>query len=91
MQLLSGASEDELDKFIILAKGCEGFDVSDRLNEIKCPAVVIGSKADKVFDFKYIAELAEKAGARLKVFEEYGHALYDETPDCLDEIIEFYI
>ncbi len=90
MQLMRGASEDELERFVILAKGCEGFDVYDRLDEIKCPALVIGSKADKVFDFKYIAELAEKVEARMKVFEEYGHAVYDETPDCLNEIIEFF-
>ena len=90
IQLMSGASEDELKRFIILANGCESFNVYNRLNEIKCPVFVIGSKADKVFDFKYIAELAEKLGAEMKVYEQYGHAVYDETPDCLKQIIKFF-
>lgn len=90
LRLMGVASEDELKRFIILAKSCEGFDVYNRLGEIKCPTFVIGSKADKVFDFKYIAELAEKTGAAFKEYEEYGHAVYDETPDCLKEILKFY-
>ncbi len=89
-QVMGGASKEEIERFIILAKGCEGFDVYDRLPEIKCPALVIGSKADKIFNFKYINELAERLNAQMIVYESYGHAVYDETPDCLKNIIEFF-
>lgn len=90
LELMSGASIEELDRFIILANSIEDFDVYDRLNKINCPTLVIGSKADKVFEFKYIVELAERAGAQIISYEEYGHAVYDETPDCLKEIIKFF-
>lgn len=90
MRLLGGASDEDLDRFIILAESCDSFDVYSRLSEIRCPTLVIGSKTDKVFDFKYIAELAEQLGAQFSVYEGYSHALYDETPDCIKEIIEFY-
>ncbi len=90
LELMNGASIEELDRFIILANSIENFDVYDRLNKINCPTLVIGSKADKVFEFKYIVELAERAGAQMISYEEYGHAVYDETPDCLKEIIKFF-
>lgn len=90
VKLISGASEEELKRFIILAKSMDGFDVTDRLGEIRCPTLVIGSKADKVFDYKYVAEVAEKSGALMKTYEGYSHAVYDETPDCLKEVLKFY-
>lgn len=90
VQLMSGAGDEDLKRFVILAKACDGFDVYSGEGKIKCPALVIGSKADAVFEFKYIAEVAEKLGARMKVYDGYGHALYDETPECLNEILKFY-
>lgn len=90
MRFLSGITVQDAKRFVILAKGCEGFDVLDRLGEIKCPILVAGSKADKIFDYKYIAEIAEKTGARMITYENLGHALYDETPDFLGRLKEFF-
>ena len=38
----------ELERFIILAEGAKGFDVSDDLERISCPVLLIGSLDDGV-------------------------------------------
>ena len=43
-------TEAELRRFIILARGIEGFDVSNRVAEIQCPVLAIGVFEDAVLD-----------------------------------------
>jgi pimeloyl-ACP methyl ester carboxylesterase len=89
-ELMGGAGEEDMKRFIILAESFDGFDVSERLGEIRFPVLVIGSKADKIFPFKDIALTAEKAEAKMLVYDNFGHAVYDETPDCLEKVLRFY-
>ena len=84
------ATEDELKRFIVLAKACRGFDVLDRLENIKCPVFVIGSKTDKVFNADDIVLLAKKANAELYLYDGFGHAVYDEAPDFLNRLLAFF-
>lgn len=90
LQVMGGVTSEELERFIILAKSCDGFDISERLCEIKCPVFTAVSKADKVFDYKETVFIAEKTNAELLVYEDYGHALYDEAPRFLDKLTEFF-
>ena len=39
---------EELERFIILSEGMQGFDVSNELDQISCPVLLIGSLDDGV-------------------------------------------
>ncbi len=90
LQMMSGVSEYDFNRFIILAKGCYGFDVYNELERIKCPVYVVGTKADKVFDVNYSVLIAEKTKAKLYLYDDYGHAVYDEAPDFTDRLSAFF-
>lgn len=90
LNMMSGVSEYDYNRFIILAKGCAGFDVYNELENIKCPVYVFGSKADKVFDANENVLIAEKTKAQLYIYDDYGHAVYDEAPDFLERLTVFF-
>ena len=85
-----GATENDLERFAILAKGCEGFDVSASLSSLASPAFVAGSTKDRIFQIGDFLLLAEKTNARLLVYGDYSHALYDEAPDFLEKLLRFF-
>lgn len=89
-ELLINTSDLELERFAVYAKACDGFDLLDELDKINCPIFVIGAENDNVLGAQASVELAEKANARLYMYENYGHAVYDEAPDYLDRIIKFF-
>lgn len=60
---------DELRNFIPRTENMFSFDVTDKLEKIKTESFVIGSKADKVFDYELIKELAEKSHFKSFFFE----------------------
>ncbi|SFK31855.1 hypothetical protein [Succinivibrio dextrinosolvens] len=47
-------TEDELRNFILHTENMFSFDVTDKLEKIKTESFVIGSKADKVFDYELL-------------------------------------
>ena len=75
-ELLINTSDLELERFAVYAKACDGFDLLDELDKITCPIFVIGAENDNVLGAKASVELAEKANARLYMYENYGHAVY---------------
>ena len=89
-KLLTDVNEDELKRFIILAKGIDGFDVYDKLEKIKAPVLVLGADKDLVFSVNSFVELAEKANAELYIYKAYGHAVFDEAPDFKERVLEFF-
>ena len=84
------ASDEKLDKFAILAEALKGFDTYDRLNQIQCETLVMGATGDKMFDYKDQIDMAEKIGCDYYMFEGYSHCVYDEAPDYLDKLEEFF-
>jgi hypothetical protein len=42
-------SDEELQKFIILAESIKYFNIEDKLQNIKCKTLAISSKKDKIF------------------------------------------
>lgn len=84
-----GTPED-CDNFTIFARACDGFNAYDELDKVKCPVLVIGASADETVSVKGSEEIAEKAGCELYVYEGASHAVYDEAPDYLDRILEFF-
>ena len=81
---------EELSRFIILASGLHDFDLSGELSRIQCPVLVIGAGADRIMGADSAPDLAEKLVGDLYVYEEYGHGVYDEAPDYVDRLKQFF-
>lgn len=85
---------EELRRFVILARGIEGFDVSSRVAEIRCPVLAIGVLEDEVLDSDATMEIAEKLDLkpdfRLYLYTGYGHAAFDTAPDYRERIRKFF-
>lgn len=85
---LLGTDED-LKHFIPLAQACEGFDSRQLLSFIKCPVMVVGSNIDNVLTGEGSRELASILKCDLLMYDNYGHAAYDEAPDLHERILAF--
>ena len=91
-QLLKQGTMEDLKRFLILLKSMENFDITNLLNSIKCPTLVICDMNDKIFNYKCSNEIAEKIGFQLCktfLYNQYSHAVYDESPDVLKKVAEF--
>ncbi len=94
--LLAAAAEsvtdEDLRRFVILAEGMKGFDVSGRLPEIACPVLVLGSEDDQVLGAdasRRIADLVTEC--QLYMYDGYGHAAYDTAPDYRERMLRFLV
>jgi pimeloyl-ACP methyl ester carboxylesterase len=89
----AGVTDQDLQRFVILAEGIKGFDLTDRLYGITCPVLVIGSMDDGVLG----ADASEQIAAHLKghtdcelyMYHGYGHAVYDLAPDYKERLLKF--
>lgn len=79
----------DFNRFAILASAIVNFDCYDRLNEIKCPVLVLGGEKDMITTAKASIEIAEKLGCEIYMYPEFGHAAYDEAKDFNGRIYEF--
>ena len=88
-------SQTDLTRFVIMAEGLRGFDMTGRMNEIDCPVLVIGDKDDRVLGpgaSQQIYELLrDHTEAELHMYEGYGHAVYDTAPDYRELMMRFLI
>lgn len=80
-QLETDGTQEEADRFRVLAQACLDFDIYDRLDEIRCPVFVVGSREDHVLSGKASEEIAEKLRCPLYMYDGYSHTVYDEAPD----------
>ena len=70
------------ERFITMGYACLYHDAYEKLEKIQAPTLVIGGALDRTLGRKASEELAEKIpNAELKIYPEYGHALYDEAKD----------
>ena len=79
----------DVKRFVILAKACLTCDTYDILDKIKCPTLVIGGKQDKVVSGAASEEIAEKLGCALHMYENLGHAAYEEAQDFNQMVYDF--
>ncbi len=78
------------DKFITMANACIHHDAFGKLDQIQAETFVIGGAMDRTLGAKGSVELAEKIpNATLKMYPDYGHALYDEAKDFNETVLEF--
>lgn len=79
----------DVDHFIILAKSCLTCNAYEELDRIKCPVFVIGGKKDKVVGEKSLKEIADKLKCEMYLYENLGHAAYEEAKDFNQKVLVF--
>lgn len=76
-------------RFIALAKACLTCDSYPELHKITCPTLVIGGRQDRVLTGGASEEIAAALRCELYLYEDLGHAAYEEAPDHNDRIAQF--
>ena len=78
------------DRFLVQGKACLTHDAFDALEKIQAPAFVIGGGQDRCLGGEASREIAGRIpGARLKMYPQWGHGLYDEAKDFYDTVLSF--
>lgn len=77
-------------RFITLAQACLTCDTYHRLDEITCPVLVLGGRQDQVVTGEASEEMAQKLGCDYFLYEDLGHAAYEEAKDFNQRIYEFF-
>ena len=73
-----------------MAYGCLYHDAYDKLEKIQAKTLVIGGALDRTLGPKSSKELAERIpNCVLKMYPQYGHALYDEAKDFNQVVLDF--
>lgn len=88
--MLQMSKHVDLNRFVILAKSCLTCDTYEELTKIKCPTLVLGGKQDKVVTGEACEEIAEKLKCEIYMYEELGHAAYEEAKDFNERIYRFF-
>ncbi len=76
-------------RFVILTKACFTCDTYEILDKIICPVFVIGGRQDKVVGGSSSEEIAEKLGCKRYIYENSGHAAYEEEKDFNQIVYDF--
>ena len=79
----------DVNRFILLAKSCLTCEAYEELDKITCPVLVIGGKRDQVVSGEASVEIAEKLNCELYLYENLGHAVYEEAKDFNQRVSEF--
>ncbi|MBR3703937.1 MAG: alpha/beta hydrolase, partial [Oscillospiraceae bacterium] len=79
----------DVPRFITLANACLTCEIYDELDKIRCPVLVLGSAQDKVVTGESSREIADKLGCQLHVYENLGHAAYEEAKDFNQRVYDF--
>ena len=90
MDEVKTVTDDELRNFIPHTENMFSFDVTDKLEKIKTDSFVIGSKADKVFDYELVKELAEKSHSKSFFFENADTVLLLNPQNIIRGFLIFF-
>ena len=78
------------DRFLIMAEACVKHDCFQDLKKITAPTLVIGGEKDLVVGPRASRDIAEQVeGCQLKMYPQYGHALYEEAKDFNEVVLGF--
>ncbi len=87
----SGVTSEELQRFVYMAKACDGFDVCGLLKNIKADVLVIGVDGDKVVSGEASKEIADILNCDLYMYDNsYAHAVFDEAEDYKQRLLNFF-
>lgn len=91
----ASVTNEDLSKFIILARSIRDFNISDELSKINCPVLALGVYEDAVLDSDATMEIAEnlddKPDFSLYMYKGYGHAAFDTAPDYKKRVLDFFL
>jgi pimeloyl-ACP methyl ester carboxylesterase len=77
-------------RFFIQAEACLHHDAYDRLPEIKAQTLIIGGEKDLALGGDGSREIAGKIpGARLRMYEQWGHGVYEEEKSFNRLVLDF--
>ena len=79
----------DAERFVNLAKACLTCNAYDELDKIQCPVFVIGGRKDQVTGPDASIEIAQKLGCSYYLYEQLGHAAYEEAKDFNKRIYDF--
>ena len=80
----------DIHRFIRLTKSCLTCNTYEELKKIQCPVLVIGGKQDHIVTGKSSEEIAKKLGCKIYMYENFGHAVYEEAKDFNKKVYEFF-
>ncbi|MBQ7888483.1 MAG: alpha/beta hydrolase [Erysipelotrichaceae bacterium] len=81
----------DVERFMILAEACLTCNTYEHLNKIQCPVLVIGAAKDKVVTGEASIEIAKQLGCEYYLYEDLGHAAYEEANDFNQRVLDFLI
>ena len=88
-------TDQELERFVILAGSIRSFDISEELEKICCPVLVLGVSDDEVLGGDAGAEIAEKLCKNpdfsMYTYTGFGHAAFDTAPDYRNRMFDFFM
>lgn len=76
-------------RFIALAGTCLTCNSYPKLHKINCPVFVIGGEKDHVVTGQASLEIARILGCEIYMYDNLGHAAYDEAADYNERILRF--
>lgn len=79
-------------RFMIMAQAGLNHNAAAELRRIQCPTLIIGGRRDKIVTgeaSEHLHKLIPRS--QLYMYEDYGHGLYEEAPDFLQKVKEFFI
>lgn len=79
----------DVERFITLAKACLTCDTYTILEKMKCPTLVLGGRKDQIVTGMASEEIAEKLKCRIHMYDDLGHAAYDEAKDFNQIVYDF--
>jgi len=80
------------ERFEIMASACLAHDAYDQLEQIKSSTLIIGGGKDKALGVGASFEMAERIiGCQTMIYDEYGHAAYEEAPDFNRTVMSFLL
>ena len=78
------------DRFFIQANACLKHRAYENLHQIQAPTLVIGGEKDNVLGGDASREIVTQIpGAELRMYQQWGHGLYEEAKDVNQTILNF--
>ena len=89
-------TDGEIDRFIILAEGTKGFDVSGKMDLISCPVLSIDADDDMVLTPEAGQLIADRLRGRTAfsryTYSGFGHAAFDTAaPEYQQRMLRFFL
>ncbi len=88
-QSAGGASAAEMRRMATFGRAVMKFDITGRLSKAKWRTLVIGAGEDKIFGREEAEETARLIGGETYIYEDYGHAVYDEAGEYVERAYTF--